>query len=499
MNKMLTAMKNKSNYTYTENGALTHITTNSKVLDMFARGGAMRKASKEDKILLFKEAFEEDMTLALKCLFYLRDVREGQGERQFFKDCLHWLAMTYPSTLRRILRYVPEFGRWDDLYCFVGTPLEKDTFAFMKRQLNLDIKSKTPSLLAKWLKSENASSKETKKLAYLTMEAFGLTPKQYRIILSALRERIKVVETLISANRWDEIEFDKIPSKAGLKYKNAFARRDMIKQKYEAFIKNDKTKVNAKTLYPYEVVQQANNCAYHSMDSTTRMAVNKYWDNLTDYFSKCSFDALPVIDTSSSMRGTPLDVACSLGLYMAERNKGPFHNHYISFSRNARLIETSGVDFVDKVRRIYSANLCENTNIESVFDLILDMLIKKEISYSDLPKNIIIISDMEFDTARRTATWGYSSSPVEKPETLMEKIAHKWRMWGYEMPHLIYWNVDSRQANIPMLGVNKISYISGFSPFIFETLMHGKSGYELMLDKLMSERYNCIYVEDMYE
>ena len=240
--------------------------------------------------------------------------------------------------------------------------------------------------------------------------------KQYRKTLSILRERINVLERLMSENRWDEIEFDKIPSKAGLKYKNAFARRDIIKAKYEAFAKDATTKVNAKALYPYEVVDQAIKCGrisngwsirYRDYDpeDVDRLMVNKYWDNLADYFNGATFNGIAVVDTSGSMtRGdaaAPINVAISLGMYCAEKAKGPFANHYISFASRPQLIETKGVDFVDKVQRIYRTNLVDDTNIEAVFDLLLDTAIKNHCTQDDLPQNVIIISDMEFNMAVR--------------------------------------------------------------------------------------------------
>lgn len=518
MNKFLNGLKNTDNFTYTENGALTHKTTRSDLLDMFALGGAYRSRSDADVIVLFNNALKENEVYALKCLFYLRDARGGQGERRFFRVAMKWLASTYPEIARRNLRHIPEFGRWDDLYLFVDTPLEADAFAFMREQLTLDVQCKTPSLLAKWLKSENTSSRESRKLAMKTREYLNMSHKQYRKTLSVLRARINVLERLMSEGRWDEIEFDKIPSKAGLKYKNAFARHDIermksekLVQSYADFAKDTSAKVNAKTLYPYEVVAQAikmyDNASSVSrwspryghedivpLDSTDRLMINKYWDNLTDYFNGANFNALAVVDTSGSMTWSggnggvhPIDVACALGLYCAERSGGPFAGHYVSFSSRPQLIRTEGVDFCDKVRRIYSTNLCENTNIEATFDMLLSTAIQNHCTQDDLPQNLIIISDMEFDMGCENVRWGRANK-----ETLMEGIARKWANAGYQMPHLIYWNVAARQNNIPMLGAGPISFVSGFSPSIFETLMSGKTGYDLMMEKLNSSRYEVI-------
>lgn len=506
MNTLLNGMKNATNYTYTENGALTHKTSMSGLLDLFGMGAAYRTRSDSDCIVLFQDAFKENPVYALKCLFYLRDVRGGQGERRFFRVVTKWLADHETAAMRRNLQYVPEFGRWDDLYVFVDTKLENEAFNFMKKQLALDVECKTPSLLAKWLKSENTSSKESRVLADRTRQAFGMTHKQYRKTLSLLRERINIVERLMSAGKWDEIEFDKIPSRAGLIYRNAFARHDIERMKsekqvrtYEDFMKDEKTTVNAKALYPYEVVSQAYNLtntrslwsapsSIDDVDPVQRNAINKYWDNLKDYFNGCSLDALCMIDTSGSMWGNeasaPINVAISIGLYAAERARGPFAGHYISFSRQPQLIETKGIDFVDKVYRIYKTNICENTNIEAAFDMLLDIARRARCSQEDLPKSIIIVSDMEFDSQR--GSYGYGNN------TLMENIAHKWNMAGYKMPNLVYWNVQARQNNIPMQVKNGVTLVSGMSPVIFEQVMKGKTGYDLMMDKLNEERYACI-------
>jgi len=499
-NTLLNHMRDASNYTYTENGGLTHKTTKSDLLDMFAMGAAMRNRPDEDVILMFKKAFAENADLAMKMLFYIRDVRGGQGERRFFRTVIKWAAdnKDIRESIRKNIQYIPEFGRWDDLYALCDTALEHDMFVFMKNQLALDVECKTPSLLAKWMKSENASSAETTRLANKTRAFLGMSHKQYRKTLSILRERINVLERLMSANRWDEIEFDKIPSKAGLIYKNAFARRDMIKAKYEKFAKDENTKVNAGALYPYEVVEKAIDLMqpyswYHhdvALDNTDRLMINKYWDNLTDYFNGAKLDALCMIDTSGSMSGTPINVATALGLYCAERNKGPWHNHYISFSSRPQLIETDGVDFCDKVNRIVRTNLCENTNIEAAFDMVLNTAYSKHLAQEDLPEYMIVISDMEFDYANYSRGHSFNTDTAE---TVMETIERKFNDHGYRMPKLIYWNVDARQANIPMIGNHYVSYVSGFSPSIFKSILTGKTGWDLMMEAIDSERYSVIH------
>lgn len=516
MNKFMNGLTNATNFTYTENGAVTHKTTKSSLLDMFAMGAAMRSRSDADIILMFRNAFAENPVYALKCLFYIRDVRGGQGERRFFRICMKDLAKNNTEAAKRNLQHIPQYGRWDDLYVFVDTPLENDAFTFMKEQLALDVECKTPSLLAKWLKSENTSSKESRILGSKTRVAFGMNHKQYRKTLAVLRERINVLERLMSENRWDEIEFDKIPSRAGLIYKNAFARHDLEREQseknvttYAEFAKNKETKVNAKALYPYECVAEAlklfrtgsywNMRELPAMDDTNRLMVNKYWDNLTDYFNGATFNGIAVVDTSGSMvrndAAAPINVAISLGLYCAEKAKGPFAGHYISFASRPQLIKTEGVDFADKVQRIYKTNLVDDTNIEATFDLMLNTAIQNRCSQDDLPQNVIIISDMEFNGATGCGWYSRNNNGfnTDNAETLLEGIAKKWAAYGYEMPHLIFWNVDARQNNIPMIGNGRISYVSGMSPTIFETIMSGKTGMDLMYEKLDSPRYSVIH------
>lgn len=511
MNTFMTALKEVNNFGFTENGAVKRNSTMSGLLDLFAMGAAYRTRTNEDVIMLFKNAYDEDPTYALKCLFYIRDVRGGQGERRFFRVATKWLASAHTEAMERNLIHIPEYGRWDDLFNFFGTPLETKALDIVKHQLALDVQCKTPSLLAKWMPSENTSSMETRQKARTVRKYLNMSSKEYRKVLSILRKRINVLERLMSEGRWDEIEFDKIPSKAGLKYKNAFARHDIERMKrnpevksYEDFAKDTETKVNAKALYPYEVVAKATEVmgVYDywrrreavALDNTDRLMVNKYWDNLTDYFNGKTFNGLAVVDTSGSMTGSdasaPINVAISLGMYCAEKAKGPFAGHYVSFASRPQLIAVDGVDFCDKVARIYQTNLVDNTNIEATFDMLLNVALQNNCSQDDLPQNLLIISDMEFDQG--TGHYSYGGNKWN-PNTLMENIAQKWAAYGYKMPRLIYWNVRARQNNIPQdLGCGYVSYVSGMSPSIFETILSGKTGMDLMYEKLDSERYKVI-------
>jgi len=494
MNRFLNGLMENDNYTLTENGAVTHKSTLSGVMDMFALGGAYRNRSVEDKLSLFIKAFEEDRLLAMKCLFYMRDIRGGQGEREFFRVCFRWVAKNYPEIARKNLASVSEYGRYDDMWISTfETPVQNDTLEFIKNLLTLDVDCKAPSLLAKWLPSENASSAKTKHNARVIKNYLGMSSKQYRKTLSFLRERINVLERLMSAGEWDKIEFDKIPSKAGFKYRNAFARRDMIAKKYEKFAKDTTTKVNAKALYPYECVQEARKLYYAGLDNVDRLMVNKYWANLADYFAGKTFNGIVVADVSGSMtwgnnNPLPIDVAISIALYCADKSVGTFSGNFITFESNPHLINVRGADFVDKVKNTMRAPWGGSTNIEATFDLLLDTAIKNNCNQSELPENVLIVSDMEFNSCITSRNYGNNYS------TLMERIEEKWNRYGYKMPNLVFWNCNARNDNIPMRSKNGITFVSGSSPVIFEMVMSGKTAEQLMLDKLLSERYAAIAI-----
>lgn len=501
MNTFLNQMTKDSNFTYTENGGVTRKTTESKVLDMFAVGGAYRERSDEDVILLFKNAFEEFPDLAMKCLFYLRDARGGQGERRFFRVAFRWLCRNYPTIAIKNIKNISEFGRWDDLvYATEGTGVESAAFNIIKHQLALDLECKTPSLLAKWLPSQNASNSETKRLGRKLAKYLGMTSREYRKTLSALRERINVLERLMSAGEWGKIEFDKIPSRAGIIYRNAFARRDILAKKYEEFAKNKDTKVNAEVLYPHDVAHKAFQMNNHlvSIDDPARLMLQKYWDNLKDFYNGREENGIAIIDVSGSMTGTPMEAAVSMGAYIADKSHGPFANHFITFSERPELVKFEGVDIVDKFHRCVSADWGMNTNLQAVFDMLLKTAKNKHVKVEDMPSRIYIFSDMEFDgcvtfdTRKRRWSYGETVESIDEVNSDLEKIKKQWKAEGYNLPQVIFWNLNARHNNIPAIGEG-FSYVSGFSPVLVETILSGRDGYDLMIAKLVeSGRYNQV-------
>ena len=489
MNELLKNLKMDTNYALTENGAVTHVTTLSNVLDMFAMGGSMRNRSNDDVIDMFKRAYEEDATLALKCLFYLRDVRGGAGERRFFRVCIKWLATHYEQEMEHLIPLVATYGRYDDLFELFDTPCESAMMGYIFHVLSKN----EDHLIYKWMPSINASSKESKIRGRKFVREFGMTERQYRQMLSEGRKACHLVETLMSQNQWNQIAFNKLPSRAGLLYKNAFMRREETKERYAEFMSRKDAKVNASVLNPVEIAHQILD-TWRTPSATERQAWQKYWDNLKDYYNGREEPGIAVVDVSGSMSGTPMEAAVSMGAYIAERGKGPFHNHFITFSADPQLVEFEGVDIYDKFKRAVDADWGQNTNLEAVFDMLLKTGLHNHVPDAEMPKTIYIFSDMEFDGcltcgARSTDRWG-RIRPMNRSQidTLIEAKVKEWTSAGYTAPRVIFWNLDARQHNIPAIGPG-FSYCSGFSMSALEGVLSGKDGVEMMRTVLEGERY----------
>ena len=304
-----------------------------------------------------------------------------------------------------------------------------------------------------------------------------MSAKKYRKTLSYLRNKIKIVERLMSENRWDEIEFDKIPSKAGYLYRRAFAERDETRDRYIEFMSSEHTKVNSNTLYPYEIVKPCFNWGHIS--DTEIQSMQKYWDNLPNYLSDKNSSAICLVDVSGSMYGIPIQVATSLGVYCAERLERPFKNLFITFSSEPKVKRLTGRTIYEKIRNMSNAERGMSTNLVKAMHLILD--VAKKSNSEDVPKSLIIISDMEIDHADRRNDFA----------SAMENVREEFEEAGYKMPHMIYWNVDARHDTILDKGEN-VTCVSGFSPVLFESVLSGKTGIDIMYDKLNSDRYKAI-------
>lgn len=457
----LTELGSEMNKTHTENGAVTLRSTTDPLVDFFALAGATRK-NPELGLDLFKKAFAKDKQIAVRTLFYLRDVRGGQGERMLFRNCLQYLAENEKEISDKIVSFVPEYGRWDDIF-----GLHTETIIpLIKKQLEEDVKNETPSLLAKWLPSENTSSEKTKTLARGMRKALGMSAKEYRKTLSGLRKKIRLVEHNMSKNEWAGIEYRKVPSQASLKYRKAFNRHDETRyQNYLQSVTEGKEKINTSTLYPYQVYKAVNT-----------PGAEQLWSNLPDYTQ--GKNAIVVADVSCSMMGDPMAVSVSLALYFAERNTSIFKDHFITFSGEPTLQKINGSTLRDKINSIERAEWGMNTNIQKVFDCVLNA----SRSSDDVPETIYIISDMEFDSC----TGG---------NTNFEDIKAKYSAREMKMPNLVFWNVDARNKQVPVeQNENGVTLVSGLSPSTFKLAVENLSPYELVMQVVNSDRYATIVV-----
>ena len=499
----MNAIKNElSNETQrTENGAVGFRTTGKELLDLNFAVASLRKASESDIVNRFIRAYFEDKVVAIKWLFYARDVREGLGERRLFRVVMEEFAKQEPKATKELIKLVPEYGRWDDLWCLLETDLADDVVELVTKQLTEDsdnmLGGKSISLLAKWMPSLNASSEQTKKYASIFCKKTNATPRSYRKTLSAMRKYIDVVECKMSAKQWNEINYEAVPSRANLIYNNAFLRNDEERRReYLGKLEKGEAKINAGTLYPHDIVHKYmsgggwySSSRLKSYDAT----LEGLWKALPDTV-KGAENTIVVADGSGSMTCnvggntsvTALDVANALAIYFAERASGEFKDKYITFSHRPQLVDFSNAKSLrDKIQIALRHNEVADTNIEATFDLILKTAVNNHMAQEDVPKNILIISDMEFNAAT-----GYQRIN----ETLFTTIANKYAAYGYQLPRLVFWNVNSRTGTIPVkqneLGV---ALVSGFSVNIVNMVMSNKTDpYECLLDTLNTERYQPV-------
>lgn len=493
---MLESLKQEINKTYTENGAVAHSTTGSDCLDFFAAAGAIRWESESAIIDRFVRAYIEDRDAALKLLFFTRDIRGGLGERKVFRTILRWLAVYEPESVRKNISFVAEFGRFDDLLVLLDTPCEDAMLALIRRQFEEDMKSLSEggavSLLGKWLPSVNASNKETVRTAKRIARALGMKDVQYRRSLSALRARISILENSLREKDYS-FDYEKQPSRAMFKYRAAFHRNDG--ERYMSFLNkvhSGEAKQHADNVSPYELVEPylggdwwTSTHWIHRISPQEKESLNATWSSLPDFGGE--ENALAVVDTSGSMycggNPKPASVALSLGLYFAERNKGCFHNTFIEFSERPQLIEIKGDTFVDRLLYAMTFNEIANTNLEAVFDLILDAAVKNDLPQEELPARLILISDMEFDRC----VWNAS-------ETMFGNAKKRFEEKGYRLPEIVFWNVASRHGHQPVtMNEQGVALVSGATPRLFEMVAGGNlSPYTFMMEVLKNQRYACI-------
>ena len=480
----------------TENGALGYVTTTHELLDLSFAVPSFRKDIKAKYYDAFSEALKKDPNLTIRWLLFLRDIKEGLGERDSFRLFLYYLCETYPEIGEDILDKInlAEYGRWDDYIFLYGAlsegSLKEQIIGIISKQLANDIlslnKHEPISLLAKWMPSEGASSKKSKKLASKFAKRFHLSKADYRKTLSALRKHLNIVETKMSANKWDKIEYEKVTSGANLRYNEAFFVHDRERrEEYLESLKKGETKINAKTLFLYEIVHKYSQGYFNyikSLDET----LEELWKAQEP--PKEFANTLVVRDGSGSMccpigksNITAIDVADALTIYLSEHNSEEFKDKFITFSHDAKLVDLSRFNNLhDKLEYLGEFSDYTNTNVENVLSLVLRAMKESNKSVDRL----LFITDCEFDRQVSGRT----------DKALFEEWQEKYKEEGFTMPKLIFWNVNSRTNTIPVQeNENGIALISGFSKNIVDMVISAElDPYKILVDKLMTERYNIV-------
>lgn len=504
MNDLKTTLDENS-FSVTENGALGFSTSGRKLLDINFAVTSFRNKSDIAIEDAFAKAFYEDKLLAVKWLMYARDRECGIGERRLFRVCLKWLAQNQTEIARAVFSLAAYYGRYDDILCLLDTELKDDVIKYIGNQLNDDVLNmnagKPVSLLAKWMPSINSSSKTTRRLGKILHSGLGMTERSYRKTLSALRKYLDVIEVKMSAKQWSEIDYNKVPSRANLVYNSAFLRNDEERRReyLAALERGDKdVKINGSVNFPHDIVHKYMGNGYYSRRvKSVDTTLEQLWKALPDFVNGAS-NTICVADGSGSMNSaicgtqvTCLEVANALAIYFAEHSRGEFKDNYITFSSRPQLVDFSNAKTLrEKIMVALEHNEVANTNIEATFDLLLKTAVSKNLSQDEIPVNVLILSDMEFDSGT-CCNGSYCS--VKK--TLFREIEQKWNNAGYKLPRCVYWNINSRTGTLP---VNQhenfpVSLVSGFSASICKMVLSGKlDPFECLVEQLNSERYQMV-------
>ena len=445
----------------TSNGAVTNSTSLNSVVDLFFLAGASRTMSEPNIIKIFTAALAENKRLAYKCLFWARDVRGGAGERRFFQIIMKHLRDNYNKDWKFLYQHIPEYGYWKDF--FLMTP-NRELIDFVINKLRAN-----DGLCAKWMPRKGDWFNAVRR----TMD---VPPKTLRTLIVV---NTKVVEQQMCARKWDEINYSHVPSLAFNIYKKAFDRHDPAR--FHTFLEAaiaGKAKVNAGAIFPYQLYE-----SFKKGDSQDSIIAQ--WNNLPNYVSDGS-SFLPVCDVSGSMQGMPILISVSLGVYLSERNKSVFKDAFITFNGKPRMMHLNG-NVVERFRQLENSDrdMCQNTNLQATFQLILNAAIQNKLNAEDLPKTLMIISDMEFDAA-----CGRHSNYTA--------IETQYKSAGYPMPKIVFWNVNGRIGNVPVSANQKdVALVSGASPAIVKSVLSGSdfTPTGIMLQTLNSERYAPITLE----
>ena len=477
MNTFVDAVVNQE--ARTENGMKARKSTANAVVDLFYNIGASRG---KNVVPAFTAAFVQDRGLALRVAAWARDARGGAGERQLFRDILKYLEKTDLEACKALLKKVPELGRWDDLFVFETKEMKFEAYSMLGDALR-----EKNGLAAKWTPRKGPIAVEIR-------EFFGMSPKFYR---KSLVEMTKVVETQMCAKEWDTINFSHVPSVAAARYKKAFNRNTTEYAKYVAELakpvaeRSVEVKVNAGAVYPYDVLKgRINSYGAIKFDKTELDLIEAQWNALPNFVGDAN--VLPLVDVSGSMTcsaGGPnsksgvscLEVAVSLGLYLADKNKGKFKDTFLTFSGNPELLHLKG-NINQKIEQMVRSTWAMDTNLHKAFAKILEVAVKGNVPQSEMPAMVLILSDMQFNQC------------VEHDDTAMQMIRRKYAEAGYEVPNVVFWNLNASYGNAPVkFDESGAALVSGFSPAVVKPLLSGDlDGFTpetVMMKTIMDDRY----------
>ena len=506
MNTFMDALTNNEK-SYTANGGTAYRTSGSSLVDLNFSVPALRQVAVDfygksqheryfygahrtmdavDALRLFITSYDEDPLYTMKWLMYARHIKLGLGERDIFRMMLTKIGDLYPEMALQFIigTELWNYGRWDDvLRIFFDTTssvLRDGLGELIANQFRRDVMGcglgDSISLLAKWMPSNNTSSKKKRSEAVILQSLLHLNAREYRKMLSRLREHLAVVDRKASLNQWNDINYTHVPSKANLKYRNAFLKHDEERRKaYLASLQkgDDSVKINADYMFLYDIVQ-----AYIENNGFWGGSLKPYDETLEQLWNaqespKDYDDILVIRDGSGSMEQklsgnssvTALNVADSIALYCAQHNKNEsFNNRFITFSNRPQMVDISMCQTLrDKLRRLHRFDDYSNTDIEATFDLILDTAVRNHLRQDELPSACLVISDMQFDQATKH----------EDNTTVIESCCQKFEALGYTMPRLIFWNVSVYAHNtIPVqMHPSGVILVSGFSKSIVDMVV----------------------------
>ena len=488
----------------TENGAAAYDSTGQAVLDLFAQIGALRPRSEREIEMKFANAYNANPLIATKMLFYCGNIRGGLGERRTFRICLRWLAINHPHVVILNMANIYHFNRWDSYFVLIDTPVEKEMWELIAAQLEEDattairVKNGDPymsiSLLAKWMPTETASSAKTRKLARKAIENLGLTPRQYRKLISALRKYLNVTERAMSTGEWSTIDYPSVPSYAMKNYRKAFARNDAERfAAYKSSLTKGETKVNASTLYPYDLVGEVRKSGrvydrfIHGYRYNYDTIIEEQWKALPNYVSGDN-DFVIMADVSGSMDcsgGRPMNTSIGLATYFAQRNTGAYHNLYMTFTNEPHFVKLrEGATLADTIGQVMGTDVGYSTDLAKAFMYILETAVTNGLKNSDMPKALVVISDMEIDPYFRG----------RRSFDFVDEMKARFATYGYTLPKLVLWNVEARNDTF-LSKSDDVVLVSGQSPSVFKNLcssLDGKTAWEFMMEVLNDPMYDCV-------